>query len=214
MTNTQKRVKLKYQKEGKMREIRIEARMRNNILYHAIFDNWKNTHRFSLIHKLNASEVGKLLNLTKSPVTKKGKWRPFCLKLADILGQPVEVLFPLELYSIGKPMQTWEFSFAELPPSALQQIKQLSAGDNPEETLIKSEKRKELLKTIQELDPREEKVILMYFGLEDNGEEHTLEQIAEEFGVSPERIRQIKARAMRKLRLIKSIKPTLEALTT
>ena len=47
--------------------------------------------------------------------------------------------------------------------------------------------------------PREEKVIKMRFGLED-GSEHTLEEVGQSFADTRERIRQIEAKALRKLR--------------
>src|SRR5262249_11444031 len=49
------------------------------------------------------------------------------------------------------------------------------------------------------LTPREERVIKMRFGLED-GSERTLEEVGQNFGVTGERIRQIEAKALRKLR--------------
>jgi RNA polymerase primary sigma factor len=49
------------------------------------------------------------------------------------------------------------------------------------------------------LTPREERVIKLRFGLED-GTEHTLEEVGQKFGVTRERIRQIEAEALRKLR--------------
>jgi RNA polymerase primary sigma factor len=49
------------------------------------------------------------------------------------------------------------------------------------------------------LTPREEKVIKMRFGLED-GSEHTLEEVGQHFAVTRERIRQIEAKALHKLR--------------
>jgi RNA polymerase primary sigma factor len=54
----------------------------------------------------------------------------------------------------------------------------------------------EVLRT---LTAREEKVIKMRFGLED-GSEHTLEEVGQSFAVTRERIRQIEAKALRKLR--------------
>ena len=49
------------------------------------------------------------------------------------------------------------------------------------------------------LTPREERIIKMRFGLED-GTERTLEEVGHAFGVTRERIRQIEAKALRKLR--------------
>ena len=56
--------------------------------------------------------------------------------------------------------------------------------------------RGEKLKT---LTPREERIIKMRFGLED-GSEHTLEEVGQSFAVTRERIRQIEAKALCKLR--------------
>ena len=52
---------------------------------------------------------------------------------------------------------------------------------------------------LRSLSPREEKVVKMRFGLED-GSEHTLEEVGRVFAVTRERIRQIEAKALRKLR--------------
>jgi RNA polymerase primary sigma factor len=65
------------------------------------------------------------------------------------------------------------------------------------------------------LSPREEKVIKMRFGLNPGGEEHTLEEVGQSFTVTRERIRQIEAKALRKLRhpsRSRILKPFLEGL--
>ena len=59
-----------------------------------------------------------------------------------------------------------------------------------------AEQTRKVLKT---LTPREEKVIKMRFGVGD-GSEHTLEEVGQSFAVTRERIRQIEAKALRKLR--------------
>jgi RNA polymerase primary sigma factor len=50
------------------------------------------------------------------------------------------------------------------------------------------------------LTPREEKIVRMRFGFDRNGQERTLEEIGNYFGVSRERIRQIESKALKKLR--------------
>jgi RNA polymerase primary sigma factor len=68
-------------------------------------------------------------------------------------------------------------------------------------TLLK-EHEKEIL---QDLTPREQKILAMRFGLED-GVTHTLEEVGKEFGVTRERIRQIEAKALEKIREHQSLK--------
>ena len=59
--------------------------------------------------------------------------------------------------------------------------------------------RRELLGVLKSLTPREERVITLRFGLED-GRARTLEELGREFNVTRERVRQIEAKALRKLR--------------
>jgi RNA polymerase primary sigma factor len=54
-------------------------------------------------------------------------------------------------------------------------------------------------KILKDLDPREQKILKMRFGLED-GVTHTLEEVGEEFGVTRERIRQIESKALERIR--------------
>ena len=64
-----------------------------------------------------------------------------------------------------------------------------------EQTLLKEQ----LLAVIETLTPREQKVIRLRYGLDD-GHPRTLEEVGREFNVTRERIRQIEAKALRKLR--------------
>ena len=59
--------------------------------------------------------------------------------------------------------------------------------------------KEQTAQVLHTLSPREEKVVKMRFGLED-GSEHTLEEVGRSFAVTRERIRQIEAKALRKLR--------------
>ncbi|MDT4898133.1 MAG: polymerase primary sigma factor [Acidobacteriota bacterium] len=74
------------------------------------------------------------------------------------------------------------------------------SGSNPSESVVASNLREITDEVLATLSPREEKVIKMRFGLGAQGEEHTLEEVGEDFSVTRERIRQIEAKALRKLR--------------
>jgi RNA polymerase primary sigma factor len=70
---------------------------------------------------------------------------------------------------------------------------------SPAEAVINVNLKDQTSQVLRTLTPREEKVIKMRFGLED-GSEHTLEEVGQSFAVTRERIRQIEAKALRKLR--------------
>ena len=70
---------------------------------------------------------------------------------------------------------------------------------SPSEAVINLNLREQTAEVLKTLSPREEKIIKMRFGLQD-GSEHTLEEVGQQFAVTRERIRQIEAKALRKLR--------------
>jgi RNA polymerase primary sigma factor len=70
---------------------------------------------------------------------------------------------------------------------------------SPSEAVINLNLREQTAEVLKTLSPREEKIVKMRFGLAD-GSEHTLEEVGQHFAVTRERIRQIEAKALRKLR--------------
>jgi RNA polymerase primary sigma factor len=70
---------------------------------------------------------------------------------------------------------------------------------SPSDAAIQLNMREQMANVLKTLTPREEKIIRMRFGMED-GSEHTLEEVGQTFSVTRERIRQIEAKALRKLR--------------
>ena len=70
---------------------------------------------------------------------------------------------------------------------------------SPSEAAISFSLKKTMASILKKLNASEERIIRMRFGFED-GSEHTLEEVGQSFAVTRERIRQIEAKALRKLR--------------
>ncbi len=70
---------------------------------------------------------------------------------------------------------------------------------SPSDAAISLNLKEKMASMLKTLTPREEKIIKMRFGLDD-GSEHTLEEVGRTFSVTRERIRQIEAKVLRKLR--------------
>ncbi len=70
---------------------------------------------------------------------------------------------------------------------------------SPSDAAITLNLKEKMASMLRQLGPREERIIRMRFGFED-GHEHTLEEVGQTFDVTRERIRQIQAKALRKLR--------------
>lgn len=78
-------------------------------------------------------------------------------------------------------------------------------GATPEESATNQLLKEQVQDILSSLSDREQKIIKMRFGL-DNGKSHTLEEVGQEFAVTRERIRQIEAKALTKLRKHKDSK--------
>ena len=84
-------------------------------------------------------------------------------------------------------------------------------GQTPEESATSQLLKEQVQSVLSTLSEREQKIIKMRFGLE-NGKSHTLEEVGQEFAVTRERIRQIEAKALAKLRKHKDAKKLHEYL--
>jgi RNA polymerase sigma factor (sigma-70 family) len=153
-------------------------------------------YKFCELHGVAYHSLCGYLSLRHVPLTKKGKWKDSALKIAHALRLPPDSLFPEQHLS-----QALKRSSGELTVSAEEIRERLApAASDPETLLIEGEKNQKLHDLLLEtLSPRELDVVTKRWGLED-GQEHTLEEVAQEQHVGRERIRQIERKALEKLR--------------
>ncbi len=74
-----------------------------------------------------------------------------------------------------------------------------TAAVSPSEAVISYSLKEQTRKVLATLTPRQERVLRLRFGIDENAD-HTLEEVGQDFGVTRERIRQVEAKALRKLR--------------
>ena len=104
-----------------------------------------------------------------------------------------------EIYKISQEPVSLETPIGEEDDSHLGDFIKDESNMSPEEYATNEMLKDEISEVLLTLTEREEKVIRLRFGLED-GKARTLEEVGQMFGVTRERIRQIEAKALRKLR--------------
>jgi len=118
-------------------------------------------------------------------------------EIAEEMNMPVEKV--REILKIAQEPVSLETPIGEEEDSHLGDFIPDEDASEPAEAASFTFLREQLLSVLSTLTPREEKVLRLRFGLED-GKARTLEEVGKEFNVTRERIRQIEAKALRKLR--------------
>ena len=118
-------------------------------------------------------------------------------ELSEKLNMPVEKI--REVYKISQDPVSLETPIGEEEDSHLGDFVPDERNMSPEDYTTNEMLKGEISDVLETLTEREEKVIRLRFGLED-GKSRTLEEVGQMFGVTRERIRQIEAKALRKLR--------------
>ena len=118
-------------------------------------------------------------------------------EIAGKLGLPVEKVE--EIMRVSQDPISLETPIGEEDDSHLGDFIQDEDASEPADAASYAMLREQLADVLKTLTPREEKVLCLRYGLTD-GKMHTLEEVGEEFDVTRERIRQIEAKALRKLR--------------
>ena len=145
-------------------------------------------HMVETINKLARVQRQLTLELNREPTEEE---------LSKKMNLPVDKI--REIYKISQEPVSLETPIGEEDDSHLGDFIKDERNMSPEEYATNEILKDEISEVLLTLTEREEKVIRLRFGLED-GKSRTLEEVGQMFGVTRERIRQIEAKALRKLR--------------
>ncbi len=140
--------------------------------------------------------INKLIRTSRQLVQEYGR-EPTSEEIAKRMDIPV--IKVRKVMKIAQEPISLETPIGEEEDSHLGDFIEDSGVISPAEAVININLKEQTEAVLKTLTPREEKVIKMRFGLDD-GSEHTLEEVGQSFAVTRERIRQIEAKALRKLR--------------
>ncbi|MCR4611922.1 MAG: RNA polymerase sigma factor RpoD [Lachnospiraceae bacterium] len=140
--------------------------------------------------------INKLIRVSRQLLQELGR-EATCEEIAEQMDIPVEKV--REIQKISQEPVSLETPIGEEEDSHLGDFIQDDNVPVPAEAATQTLLREQLEEVLETLTDREKKVLILRFGLED-GRSRTLEEVGREFNVTRERIRQIEAKALRKLR--------------
>ena len=140
--------------------------------------------------------INKLIRASRRLVQELGR-KPTSEEIAQRMDIPVAKV--RKALKIGQQPISLETPIGEEADARLRDIIEDPAGVSPAEAMISVDLKRQTAHVLRTLSPREESIIKMRFGLED-GSERTLEEVGQNFRLTRERIRQIEAKALRKMR--------------
>ena len=140
--------------------------------------------------------INKLIRVSRQLLQELGR-EPLPEEIAKEMNMPVEKV--REIMKISQEPVSLETPIGEEEDSHLGDFIPDEEAPAPAESAAFTLLKEQLMEVLDTLTPREEKVLRLRFGLDD-GRARTLEEVGKEFNVTRERIRQIEAKALRKLR--------------
>src|SRR3990170_2558194 len=140
--------------------------------------------------------INKLIRTSRQLVQEIGR-EPTSEEIAERMTLPVEKV--MKVLKIAKEPISLETPIGEEEDSHLGDFIEDKKVISPIESAMYASLREQTNRVLNSLTPREEKVLRMRFGIGEHTD-HTLEEVGQEFDVTRERIRQIEAKALRKLR--------------
>ena len=184
-----------------MKEYRVKVTVRNNLLLSAIEDaGYASQTDFARACNLNVTYVNALVAMRTVPLRNDGQFTDVAQTIMEVLGACPTDLWTTEQLSMRLKRNSAEMEMTQtelLPALGMNPIDMLEFK-TPDEYASDQELTNVVASTLKTLTFREQMVLGKRFGI--NSEEQTLDQIAKEMGMTRERIRQIEAKALRKMR--------------
>ncbi len=140
--------------------------------------------------------INKLIKVSRQLLQELGR-EPSPEEIAQAMGITVEKV--VEIQTIAQDPVSLETPIGEEEDSNLGTFIEDEKSASPSDVVAFAMLKKQLILILDTLTPREEKVLRLRYGIDD-GKPRTLEEVGKEFNVTRERIRQIEAKALRKLR--------------
>lgn len=140
--------------------------------------------------------INKLIKVSRQLLQELGR-EPSPEEIAQVMGIAVERV--IEIQTIAQDPVSLETPIGEEEDSNLGTFIEDENATSPSDVVAFAMLKKQLISVLDTLTPREEKVLRLRYGIDD-GKPRTLEEVGKEFNVTRERIRQIEAKALRKLR--------------
>ena len=192
---------------------RVKVSVRNNLLLTAIEEaGYKSISQFAKDLGYEPGRLQGLVSMRQSPINKSGEFSEMAKRVMEVLGAAPSDLWTTEQLNMNLDKNSSEWAITTkflLDTNSMQSvlggnILQLEGTvyediETPEESQIKKELKERMEHTLDSLPLRKAKILRMRFGI-DSGKEHTLEEVAKKYGLTRERVRQIEAKALRKLR--------------
>jgi len=202
-----------YNPDKSLQAYRVKVTVRNNLLLTAIEEaGYKSVASFARDIGHTDQELNNLVSLRKPPINTNGEFCPLAKHVMEALGAAPSDLWTTEQLTMRLPKNTVESILHPgywLDTKAMQSVlggnilKLEGATYEDIETPEQIQTKKELADLIEAnihcLNFQQQRVIRMRYGF-GSEKEHTLEEVADKLQVTCERIRQVEARAMRKLR--------------
>ncbi len=183
------------------KDYRLEIKVKNGPFLRALEGaGYATVGEFCRLTAENTSTIALIANLKASGRTKLGEWRPYVLRVAELLNTLPEDLFPPQHIDspLAKNRTVIDIDLVEMEQLVGARADEALGYENPDDIIQRADISKLLDGALETLTDREQGIIRSRFGI--GCDPMTLGEIGDEQNVGKECIRQIEAKALRKLK--------------